>query len=87
MSLRLQGQVLLVGAIGAILASLFIFLIPGPDGLSGPGSIPTNVDFVLSGLFLLVGLPALYRAQAKQIGRWGLADVVLHIQEETDHLL
>src|SRR2546426_456605 len=77
MSLRLQGQLLLVGAIGAILASLLIFLIPGPDGTGGPGSIPTNVVFVLSGLILLVGLPALYRAQAKQIGRWGLAGVVL----------
>jgi hypothetical protein len=77
MSIRLQGQFLLIGATGAILASLFIFLIPGPDGLGGPGSIPTNVVFVLSGLFLLVGLPALYRAQAKQIGRWGLAGVVL----------
>lgn len=77
MSIRLQGQFLLIGAIGAILASLLIFLIPGPDGTGGPGSIPTNVVFVLSGLILLVGLPALYRAQAKQIGRWGLAGVVL----------
>src|SRR5260370_21256022 len=77
MSVRLQGQLLLVGAIGAILASLLIFLLPGPDGLGGPGSIPTNVVFVISGVFLLVGLPALYRAQAKQIVRWGLAGVVL----------
>ena len=74
MSVRFQGQFLLVGAIGAILASLLIFLIPGPGG---PGSIPTNVVFVISGLFLLVGLPALYRAQAKQIGILGLAGVVL----------
>jgi hypothetical protein len=77
MSVRLNGQFLLVGAIGAILASLLIFLIPGPDGLGGPGSIPTNVVFILSGMFLLIGLPALYRAQAKQIGRWGLVGVVL----------
>ncbi len=77
MSVRLNGQFLLVGAIGAILASLLIFLIPGPDGLAGPGSIPTNIVFVISGVFLLVGLPALYRAQARQIGRWGLAGVVL----------
>src|SRR5260370_7958908 len=77
MSVRLQGQLLLVGAIGAVLSSLLIFLIPGPDGLGGPGSIPTNVVFVISGLFLLVGLPALYRAQAKQIGILGLAGVVL----------
>ena len=77
MSLRLNGQFLLVGAIGAILASVLIFLLPGPDGLGGPGSIPTNVVFVISGLFLLVGLPALYRAQAKQIGILGLVGVVL----------
>ena len=77
MSVRLSGQFLLVGAIGAILASLLIFLIPGPDGLGGPGSIPTNVVFILSGVFLLVGLPALYRAQAKQIGVLGLAGVAL----------
>jgi hypothetical protein len=77
MSVRLNGQFLLAGAIGAILASLLIFLLPGPDGLGGPGSIPTNVVFVISGLLLLAGLPALYRAQAKQIGRWGLAGVVL----------
>jgi len=77
MSVRLQGQLLLVGAIGAALSSLLIFLIPGPLGPGGPGSIPTNVVFVISGLFLLAGLPALYRAQAKQIGRWGLAGVVL----------
>ena len=77
MSVRLNGQFLLVGASGAILASLLIFLLPGPDGLGGPGSIPTNAVFVISGVFLLVGLPALYRAQAKQIGRWGLVGVVL----------
>ncbi len=77
MSLRLNGQLLLAGAIGAILASLLIFLIPGPDGLGGPGSIPTNVVFVVSGLFLLVGLPALYRVQAKQMGVLGLVGVVL----------
>jgi hypothetical protein len=76
MSLRLQGQFLLVGAIGAILASLLIFLIPGPDGIGGPGSIPTNVVFVISGVLLLVGLPVLYRAQAKQIGILGLVGVV-----------
>src|SRR5260370_10270072 len=77
MSVRLQGQLLLVGAIGAILASLLIFLLPGPDGLGGPGSIATNVVFVISGVFLLVGLPALYRAQAKQIGILGLVGVAL----------
>jgi hypothetical protein len=77
MSVRLQGQLLLVGAISAILASLLIFLIPGPDGLGGPGSIPTNVVFVISGLFLLVGLPVLYRAQAKQMGILGLVGVAL----------
>jgi len=77
MSVRLQGQLLLAGAIGAILASLLIFLIPGPDGIGGPGSIPTNVVFILSGLFLLVGLPALYRAQAKQMGILGLVGVAL----------
>ena len=66
---------MLVGAIGAILASLLIFLLPGPDGLGGPGSIPTNVVFVISGVFLLVGLPALYRAQAKQVGIPGLVGV------------
>jgi hypothetical protein len=77
MSVRLQGQCLLVGATGTILSFLLIFLIPGPDGLSGPGSIPTNVVFVISGLLLLIGLPALYRAQAKQIGILGLIGVVL----------
>ncbi len=77
MSLRLQGQLLLAGAIGAILSSLFIFLLPGPDGILGINSIPTNIVAVLSGLLLLVGLPALYRAQAKQIGRVGMVGVVL----------
>jgi hypothetical protein len=77
MSVRLQGQFLLVGAIGAILASLLIFLLPGPEGPTGIGSIPTNVVAVLSGLLLLVGLPALYRAQAKQVGTLGLVGVAL----------
>jgi hypothetical protein len=77
MSVRLQSQLLLVGAIGAILASLFIFLIPGPYGPGGPGSILTNVVFVLSGVFLLVGLPVLYRIQAKQMGILGLVGVAL----------
>ena len=77
MSVRFQGQLLLVGAIGAILAWLLIFLVPGPEGPTGIGSIPTNVVFVISGLFLLVGLPALYRAQAKQIGILGLVGVAL----------
>ena len=77
MPIRLQGQFLLVGAIGAILASLFIFLIPGPEGPTDIGSLPTNVVAILSGLLLLVGLPALYRAQAKQMGTLGLVGVVL----------
>ena len=77
MSLRLQSQFLLAGAIGTILSFLLIFLIPGPEGLSGPESIPTNVVFIISGLLLLVGLPALYRVQAKQIGILGLVGVVL----------
>jgi len=77
MSLRLNGQLLLAGAIGAILSSLFSFLIPGPDGITGINSIPTNVVAVLSGLLLLAGLPALYRAQAKQVGILGLVGVVL----------
>jgi hypothetical protein len=77
MSIRLQSQFLLVGAIGTILSFLLIFLIPGPDGLSGPEAIATNVVAVISGLLLLVGLPALYRAQAKQIGILGLVGVVL----------
>jgi len=77
MSVRLQGRLLLAGAIGAILASWFIFLLPGPDGPGGPGSIPTNVVFVISGLFLLAGLPALYRTQANQMGILGLVGVAL----------
>ena len=78
MSLHLNSQFLLAGAIGAILSSLLIFLIPGAEGITGgPGSIPTNVVAVISGLLLLMGLPALYRAQAKQIRRLGLVGVVL----------
>jgi signal transduction histidine kinase len=77
MSVRLNGQFLLTGAIGAILSLLFIFLIPGPQGITGPGSIPANMVAVLSGLLLLAGLPALYRAQAKQIGILGFVGVVL----------
>jgi hypothetical protein len=77
MSLRLTGQFLLAGAIGAMLASLLIFVLPGPAGIDGPGSIPTNVVAILSGLLLLVGLPALYRAQATQMGRLGWIGVAL----------
>jgi len=77
MSIRLQGQLLLAGAIGAILASALIFLLPGPEGPTDIGSIPTNVVAVLSGLLLLAGLPAIYRAQAKQVGTLGLVGVVL----------
>ena len=77
MSIRLHGRLLLAGAIGAILATLLVFLLPGPDGITGIDSIPANVVAVLSGLLLLVGLPALYRAQAKQVGTLGLVGVVL----------
>jgi hypothetical protein len=77
MSVRLQGQLLLAGAIGAILASLLTILVPGPDGINGPNSLLANVVGVLSGLLLLVSLPVLSRAQAKQIGMLGLIGVVL----------
>jgi hypothetical protein len=77
MSLRLNGQFLLAGALGSILWSLLIFLVPGPHGLTGPGSIPANLVALLSGVLLLIGLPALYRAQAKQVGRMGVVGVVL----------
>ena len=76
MSLRLGGWCLLIGGIGSILSSLLVFLIPGPVGISGPGSIPANVVMILSGLFLLVGVPALYRAQARQVGTLGLVGTV-----------
>jgi hypothetical protein len=76
MSVRLGGQCLLIGGIGSILSSLLVFLIPGPVGISGPGSIPANVVMILSGLFLLVGVPALYRAQARQVGTLGLVGTV-----------
>jgi hypothetical protein len=62
---------------GSILASLFIFVLPGPEGIAGIGSIPTNVVAVLSGVLLLIGLPALYRAQAPQMGRLGWVGEVL----------
>jgi hypothetical protein len=77
MSVRLQGQFLLAGALGSIVWSLLVFLLPGPLGITGFDSIPTNIVGMLSGLLLLVGLPVLYRAQAKQIGRVGLVGVVL----------
>jgi hypothetical protein len=77
MSLRLGGQCLLIGSIGSILAALLVFLIPGPDGIAGPGSIPANVVMILSGVLLLMGLPTLYRVQARQVGRLGLVGVVL----------
>jgi hypothetical protein len=67
----------LAGAIGAILASALIFLLPGPEGPTDIGSIPTNVVAVLSGLLLLAGLPAIYRAQAKQVRMLGLVGVAL----------
>jgi len=77
MSVSLQSRFLLAGAIGAMISLLLIFLIPGSDGLTGPGSIPANVVAVLSGFLLLAGLPALYRAQSKQFGLLGLAGMVL----------
>jgi hypothetical protein len=77
MSLRLRGQFLLVGAIGTIISLLLIFAIPGPLGITGPESAVTSVVSALSGLLLLTGLPALYRAQASQVGVPGRVGVVL----------
>jgi len=68
---------LLIGGIGSILSTLLVFLIPGPDGVTGPGSVPADVVMILSGVLLLIGLPALYRAQARQVGRLGLVGVVV----------
>ena len=76
MSLRLGGRCLLIGGIGSILSSLLVFLIPGPVGISGPSSIPANVVMILSGLFLLGGVPALYRAQARLVGTLGLVGML-----------
>jgi hypothetical protein len=77
MSLRLGGQCLLIGGIGSILSTLLVFLIPGPDGITGPGSIPADIFMILGGVLLLIGMPTLYRAQARQIGRLGLVGVAL----------
>jgi len=77
MSLRLNGQFLLAGAIVSIVAAFLYVVIPGPYGYNGPGSLPANVVALLSGLLLLVGLPALYRAQATQMRRLGWAGVAL----------
>ena len=77
MSTRRNGQLLLIGAVGAILGSLLTVLLPDPDGPTGPGPLPANVVAFLSGVLLLAGLPALYRAQAGQIGRIGFVGVVL----------
>jgi hypothetical protein len=77
MPVRLGGLCLLMGGIGSILSALLVFLIPGPDGITGPGSIPANVVMMLGGVLLLIGAPMLYRAQARQLGRLGLVGVVL----------
>lgn len=76
MSLRLSGHVLLIGGLGSMLSALLVFLVPGPYGITGPGSIPANVVMILSGVLLLFGVPALYRAQARQVGSLGLVGVV-----------
>jgi len=68
---------LVIGGIGSIVSTLLVFLIPGPDGITGPGSIPADVVMILSGVLLLMGLPTLYRAQARQVGRLGLVGVAL----------
>jgi hypothetical protein len=68
---------LLIGGIGSIVSALLVFLLPGPDGITGPGSLPSDVLMILSGVVLLIGLPTLYRAQARQVGRLGLVGVAL----------
>jgi hypothetical protein len=77
MSLRINGQLLITGAIGVVLAGILVFIFPGPDGLSGPSSIPTDVVSILSGIALILGLPVLYRTQAKRIGAAGRIGALL----------
>jgi hypothetical protein len=77
MSLRTSGQLLLVGSLGLILANILVFVIPGPGGLGGPGSVPTNAVGIASGIIAIVGLPALYRVQDAKAGRAGRIGVAL----------
>ena len=77
MSLRTTGQFLLAGALGLTFANIIELIVPGPDGLTGPGSIPADVVAVVSGIVAIVGLPALYRIQASRTGLAGRLGVVL----------
>lgn len=71
MSLRTSGQFLLVGSLGVILANMLVFVIPGPGGLGGPGSVPTNAVSIACGIIAIIGFPALYRVQGARVGRAG----------------
>jgi hypothetical protein len=80
---RWSGWLLLIGAVVYIVGSLL-----GLDVELGPVATNTLLAFLVVGAILvMVGLPAFYRKQAKQVGRLGLcgfialllADVVLGI--------
>lgn len=68
MSLRTTGSILLIGALGLILANILQLVIPGPAGLSGPNAIPVDLLAVVVGLIAIIGLPALYRIQGAKAG-------------------
>ncbi len=72
---RVGGQVLLVGSLGVILATVLVVAIPGPYGSAGPESVPSTIVFMVSYLLVLAGLPALYRVQAAYVKTAGKVGV------------
>lgn len=70
--LHWSGWTLLIGALVSIVSAFLTFAIPGPAGQSGPSSIPVSVVSLVGGILILLGLPASYMRQAKQVGRLGL---------------
>jgi hypothetical protein len=69
---RWGGWILLLGGVISLVATVLGFVIPGPAGFSGPPSNAVSVINLIAGVLLLLGLPAAYAAQSKQMGTLGL---------------
>jgi hypothetical protein len=69
---RWEGLALLVGSLVFVVATVLSFFIPGPLGLQGPPPVWDAWLGAISGLILVLGLPALYTVQSKRAGVIGL---------------
>jgi hypothetical protein len=75
-TLRMGGWLLVIAAVLSLVTTVLGIVIPGPAGPNGPPPNIVSIINIISGILFLVGLPAAYLVQRRQVGILGLIGII-----------